>query len=713
MGLVWRSNIDSSPWDLVTALSQVRVGEGRFFRSSASSPNPSQYQRVLRDAELELLTSPSSPLHLRIRALIHASVGNLSAAGDSLRQLLEYYPDDAEALNDLGVVYMAQGKEKASNYFRAAHLFERSRSLTLHAPVPNLNAALVYKKLELHELSNDAESEPELLDPLRKALSREDVELGAQLLQENLPAYRQVALDSLLNPNNDTNADQSAETYFTVAKTSGGQIESIRERELSDLNINLLCARIRSDSGKLSEAENCLQRNMKMLGYLPGTVPYFFVQTLLQLGETHALQGQFTQTRQNLQEAADVLESDDAYLAAGGLRMSFENEWRSFYEKAIAFEYDHGGRDKAWEYTQRYRSKLFLEFLGQLNPGVASVRGVAIDRNRVQQLIPPNVRIVEYVVLQDRLLIWLVSNNSFVSATVPVTRAQLERKIGDFLKQTQDKGQNKFQRQAQDLHRLLIEPIESQLDPGDTLAIIPDQDLHRLNFPALYSVSKKSYLIERYAMMENPSLTSLLSDAATKPSRDNAIAFGAQADDTNATVELTSLQKYYSRIQTFNGPAALKTAFLTSLESAEMLHFAGHSQDASDPLRSAILLDGKTKGVNSVTALDITRRRMPPNSVVVLASCDSSVGNSRDGIGMRGLTSAFLISGAGSVVGSLWLVEAGSTSRLVLGFHKSFALDKLPVAEALRKAQLKFIAEGIHPYYWSGFVVTGNLSALR
>jgi CHAT domain-containing protein len=104
---------------------------------------------------------------------------------------------------------------------------------------------------------------------------------------------------------------------------------------------------------------------------------------------------------------------------------------------------------------------------------------------------------------------------------------------------------------------------------------------------------------------------------------------------------------------------------------------------------------------------------MRQNSVVILASCDSSVGNSRDGIGMRGLTSAFLISGAGSVVGSLWLVESQSTSQLVIDFHRNFAEDKMPVAASLRNAQLALIKEGKHPYEWSGFVVTGNLSALR
>jgi CHAT domain-containing protein len=117
-----------------------------------------------------------------------------------------------------------------------------------------------------------------------------------------------------------------------------------------------------------------------------------------------------------------------------------------------------------------------------------------------------------------------------------------------------------------------------------------------------------------------------------------------------------------------------------------------------------------------VTAVDIAQQRLQSNAVVVLSSCDSSVGNSRDGIGMRGLTSAFLIGGAGSVVGSLWPVEASSTADLMIRFHRAFATGQMPVAKALREAQLGFLRsfpERSHPYYWSGFVVTGNFSALR
>jgi CHAT domain-containing protein len=52
----------------------------------------------------------------------------------------------------------------------------------------------------------------------------------------------------------------------------------------------------------------------------------------------------------------------------------------------------------------------------------------------------------------------------------------------------------------------------------------------------------------------------------------------------------------------------------------------------------------------------------------------------------------------------------------MIRFHQVFATSGMPVAKALREAQLNFIhsyPERAHPYYWSGFVVTGNFKALR
>ena len=498
--------------------------------------------------------------------------------------------------------------------------------------------------------------------------------------------------------------------YLTRARALRERLAGSGERRSLDLSLNLICGQVRVATGHFAEAEKCLTENVEMLRAEPGTVPVVFTQSLQGLAQIHSARGDFDTARHRLAAAIEVIESNDAYFAIGALRMSFENERRNGYDAAIGFEYDHNGHDAAWSYTQRYRSKLFLEFLQGANPAIAGVLNKAIDRSAVQSLVPDDVQILEYVILKDRLLIWLLSKGKMDSIAVSITRTDLDSLVATFLERMSN--QEDIGTAAEDLYKILIEPIESRLDPHRALAIIPDQTLHRLNFPALRSPSSKKFLIEQFPILESPNLTTLLAGRSGVPSRSGAVSFGAITGNTAASRELRELMEIYPGINSFNGESAVKTAFLEALGRARIFHYAGHSQDASDPAGSSILLDGERQGPNSVTAADISSRRMPTNSVVVLASCDSSVGNSRDGVEVRGLTSAFLISGAGSVVGSLWRVESDSTSRLVLDFHENFAKRHLTVAESLRQTQLSSIKRGDHPYYWSGFVVTGNLSAL-
>lgn len=502
-----------------------------------------------------------------------------------------------------------------------------------------------------------------------------------------------------------------AARFLPVVEELRDRAEGPGERATLDLSINLLCGRIGIAMGDSDKAEKCLQRNVEILQAEGVTTSDLYSQTLIQLANLYSSQGRLDLARSYIGKAVEVVETNDLYLSAQEMRMSFENERRDLYDTAIAFEYEHDGKDAAWTYLQRYRSKLFLEFLKKMNPNVVRVQADVIARDKVQRMIPDDLQVVEYVMLNDGLLAWISSRDKFTSVKVPVDRTDLENKVARFLETIQ--GEGEYLPLAGELYKLLIEPLESELDPKRAIAIIPDQALHRLPFPALYSPKARSFFIEQFTLLESPNLTHLLSSVQSgAPSRDAVISFGAQADDTDATQELHQLEQFYDSIQRFNGPAALKPTFLEKMSMASVFHYAGHSQDAADPLRSSVLLDGDMEGPNSVSAAEISQRRMPSNSVVVLASCDSSVGNSRDGVGMRGLTSAFLIGGAGSVVGSLWRVEATSTSRLVLAFHKAFSKDMMSVARALQAAQVEYL-KSQPPYFWSGFVVTGNTSALR
>ena len=592
----------------------------------------------------------------------------------------------------LGVIHFLAGDSETS--LRMIY-----RSLRLTQPNDHVRLAELYwiAGLQLHRMGFERYAitlEQQALDEARKAGNYGLVAFNLSFL----------AMTHIARGENG-----AAQDYLRQAAAARDHLTLPTEQEAGDLSLNLVCGQLSIAIGNLKEAEDCLARVLAILKLQPKPAPDYFAQTLLLIAQVHSLRGDLDLAREQFRQASDVIEQNDAYLATAALRAPFENQRRNLYEAAIGFEYDHNGKDAAWEYTQRYRSKLFLEFMRQMNPGL--ILEQAIDRNRVQDLIPSDLQVVEYVMLKDRLLIWLVSRDKFVSVAVPVTRSDLESKVAALLERTNSRADVRSSSEA--LYRILIEPIASQLDPLHALAIIPDQALHRLNFPALYSGESKTFLVQQYTLLESTNLTTLLSGHPGEPTRSPAVSFGAREDNTGATRELRALGRFYTGGASFNGNTATRSSFLSSLGTASVFHYAGHSQDAADPLRSSILLDGEREGPNSITAVDISRRKMPPNSVVVLASCDSSVGNSRDGIGMRGLTSAFLISGAGSVVGSLWLVEAESTTRLVLQFHQGFAGDRLPVAKALRRAQLAFIEEGVHPYYWSGFVVTGNTSALR
>jgi CHAT domain-containing protein len=433
------------------------------------------------------------------------------------------------------------------------------------------------------------------------------------------------------------------------------------------------------------------------------------------LARVYSETGRIKEAARTFNEAIDVVESDDHYLETEKLRVKFDDERRELYDSAIDFEYNHGSPDSAWTYLQKYRAKLFLEFLAQFNSNIDRVRSEAFNRSRVQKLVPADTQIIEYALLKDRLLIWLISDRIFTSRSIRVARTQVEGKVQEVLQKLRN-DQNADQL-LEELGGLLIDPVADLLDPNRTIAIIPDRALHGLPFPALRRPGDRKYLIQNFPILISPSLTHLLATDASRPQRGSIVGFGSQFDDSSEMKELLALKTIYRNSTTFAGANVDKARFLTAMNTAPIVHYAGHSAtDAVDPLRSSILLDGNRYGPNSVTAVDISQQRLWKNAVVVLSSCDSSVGNSRDGVGMRGLTSAFLIGGAGSVVGSLWPVEASSTSELMIAFHRAFASEQLPVAKALRQAQLAFIEsspERSHPYYWSGFVVTGNFSALR
>jgi CHAT domain-containing protein len=513
-----------------------------------------------------------------------------------------------------------------------------------------------------------------------------------------------------------TSQPNFAEQYLKIAESAFEKMPPGYDQMKTELTLGILKARIELDRKQYAKSQSLLERNLAIYSRQPFlATTSLLLPSLRLLAEAYSESGQIKKAAQTFNHAIDIVENDDQYLQSEKLRVKFDDERRDLYDSAIEFQYKNGTSEAAWSYLQKYRAKLFIEFLAQFDPEVGDAHAEALDRFRVQALLPADAQVIEYALLKNRLLIWVISKNQFISRSVAISRSILEKEVEDVLQElrTQDNADPLLM----DLGKVLIEPIADLLEKERTVVIIPDRALHGLPFEVLHRPGKSQYLIQEFPILISPNLTHLLLTKAARPRRDRIVAFGSKNGGSSEVKEIAALAGIYPRSESFAGQEVGKTMFLGAMSNAAVLHYAGHSAtDAVDPLRSSILLDGNRFGPNSVTAVDIAQQRLKNNAVVVLSSCDSSVGNSRDGVGMRGLTSAFLIGGAGSVVGSLWPVEAGSTAELMIRFHRAFANGQMPVAKALREAQLGFLRsfpERAHPYYWSGFVVTGNFSALR
>ena len=215
-------------------------------------------------------------------------------------------------------------------------------------------------------------------------------------------------------------------------------------------------------------------------------------------------------------------------------------------------------------------------------------------------------------------------------------------------------------------------------------------------------------------IFQSPSITYLFSGERVRSANNGYVAFGSRIYNAVTNAELNTLRDIEPDIRMEMGSNVTRESFLRALGDHSLVYYAGHSAlDMRDTLQSAILLDGGRMGPNAVSALDITKQRTARNAVIILSSCETSAGNAIDGPGLRGLTSAFLISGAGSVVGSIWPVESTGTMQLMSAVFKFLAHERQPIVSSLQAAQIELINNPMyrHPYYWSGFLVTGNLSS--
>jgi CHAT domain-containing protein/tetratricopeptide (TPR) repeat protein len=336
--------------------------------------------------------------------------------------------------------------------------------------------------------------------------------------------------------------------------------------------------------------------------------------------------------------------------------------------------------------------------------------------------------LVEYLVTDSRLLIWVVEPDGVIHSTsVDVTRERLEsltravRRGVDRSDGSAPGPAGNVRAPVRELDRLLIAPVAAWLPASwkTTVVIVPHGPLALLPFAALEDSAGRA-LIERHVLAFAPAASvysytrekrqpaavktrGALIIADPTPPADSGIARLPGARDEGRRI---ARRLRAGPVRLLIGNEATEAAVKRDAGTYAVLHFATHGLVAPErPLASSIVLsaDEKNDGylrVDEIFGLDLSA------DLVVLSGCSSGLGR-LTGDGIVGLTRAFLYAGTPTVVVSQWNVSDRATAVLMDRFYAELAQGHSK-AEALRAAALSTRRLFPHPSFWAAFELVGE-----
>jgi CHAT domain-containing protein/Tfp pilus assembly protein PilF len=360
-----------------------------------------------------------------------------------------------------------------------------------------------------------------------------------------------------------------------------------------------------------------------------------------------------------------------------------------------------------------------------------------LDAAGVRTRLDPGTVLVAFSVGAQRTRVFaLDARGGFKSVVVPLGREDLAGKVEFFRvaileAKSPGRGTSLIFARGGELYDVLLSPVVALLGQARRLVIVPDGPLNALPFGALRlnGEAEGSFLSARKAYSVAPSATVYAAMRRDAPQNGRAVeaaafAWTGQGESADAPAALAAslkeaeaVRKLVKETRVYQGDEATEANARLAARRAQVLHFACHATlDGRIPLNSCLLLMGKSDGVpaedGELRAWEIIEEVRTPASLVVLSACETGLGREVAGEGLMGLVRAFHVSGASSVVASLWRVEDAATAALMKAFYGNLAEGR-PPAEALRLAQADLrsgAAKGrpLPPYYWAAFQVYGR-----
>jgi CHAT domain-containing protein/Tfp pilus assembly protein PilF len=345
----------------------------------------------------------------------------------------------------------------------------------------------------------------------------------------------------------------------------------------------------------------------------------------------------------------------------------------------------------------------------------------------IQQQLEPDVALIYHALVENNLLILVVTPQGVQAHYGSVNAERLTRAVEQFRAAIQNTNDSRVVELGAWLYETLIAPVATALEGYERVLLCSEGVLNLLPWAALIAEvrnNQPTYWVERvalhttpsvgvyrYARLMEPSPQGVLIAAVSQYVADSREQIdsqrGALGNLAYVSQEVANLKSLFSRATVLREEEVQPEVVRERARTARIVHFACHAKaDSNAPLNS--MLQFGVDANREVTAAQILANWRLRADLVTLSACETGTGKAFRYEGVFGLARAFLSVGAKSVAATLWQVNDQKTAELVSDFYKAYVEDRLPKDRALQKAQQAMVRNNEPPYYWAGFILVGD-----
>lgn len=511
-------------------------------------------------------------------------------------------------------------------------------------------------------------------------------------------------------------------------------------------NTSLHAGEIHRQMGDYYKAVESYERSIRLYDALE--YPYFTYPARKGKLLSFIAQGNDAATEEELRTVLALFEQYRSKLRSESHRNTFFDVEQSIYDLAIDFaQSKKQNPGQAFEYSELSRARSLLDAMQQNiqvseqedGPEVRlSSTFTSMALSDIQQQMPPVAQIIQYAVLDNKLLIWVITRAGITLKEVPLDAQALSDKVRGYVQAVNSPSTSMeaaAQNGARELYSILVDPVEPLLDKKKLLCIVPDKLLHYVPFAALISAATGRYLVQDFRLELSPSSTVFVncSNQANRrivDAEERLVSVGDPGFDSNdfpslrrlpaAAREAAAVAALYRSSRLLVDKDAREVVVKSEVEKSDVAHFALHYivDEYSDLLSKIVLTaeqsaDGRDKASDGVwQSYEIYGKKLPRTRLVILSACQTGIEQQYQGEGAISVTRPFIVAGVPLVIASLWPVDSESTERLMVSFHRYRTEGRRPSAEALQLAQNELIGGDDtryrHPYYWAAFMAIGG-----